>query len=1011
MHYLFLEHVLAIKEELQKNLSKIQTELPKPIFKQSSDCAVQTSIQPKEDKETEIDPKDEDDYQFEDSSSAELDKINEILKNTPLEPSNEHLDDTMLVSLARQFVNLKWKKDTLERKLQEQGRELQEAQQLRDSLQIDCEDMQTNIESLLLEIQHLKSNLPSIPEASEERVASLETETESLQEEIGCLRKANSAMSSELRTIKTAIKEEGATVDLTRIEALLESKKDNNDDKEPGELLQLTMDENTALRRRIDVLESELRVSLERCKGLDENIELIEELKLDLENARRELKIATSSNKRLENSLAMLQEAKNEVDADNEALAKEKEQLEADLSLLRESDLKRNDGEALAELREELRKTTEEKNDLEYDIRNMRNELDRTLEDAEMSRTRSEKLEMDNEQLVKENIKLLDQFSESQNESLDKIELLNTEMTLLQQELEACKEELEKTSRTLSETEERVTTLEKKNKRLKEEAAKVQEMDDENQKLRKELEELTLQKRLDNSKEELDSTLKRLGELEEKILMFEDENKRLHSEITRAGDLDGKNQALLEGIEVTREEILRKDEEIASITTKLKCTENYISTLEDENQLLEKKAEQEEIFHAENENVKLQVEQLKKQRESDENAMEAERRELKELLVMYQQGLEAVKTLENENQQLKVELEKLLVEKRDVEMNTSEPITTENSPPVTQLSDEERSHLTSQLAEKSKEIETLKSTIAKDKESALMARETVENLSQLISAKDTEIIKTNASFDALKHERDELVKLVQDKHNESLQYHAEIQRLTQLLTEQTTKLQKSIAEKDANLALLQEKESQLLWTQNELEVVKQRLQNIEETSKYEELCGVAEHTLLGKQVATLEEKSKALEAAVMQDQSNIRYLQEQLTEARSKETAALKEVERLRSHLVERETGYTEEALQSEEIQKTLEARLMLAEEKLKNSSTMYTSASVRANQQVETLQQQLGLIVQQRDDLQNKISVAEDKVLSYSASLTNLQLVLEQFQRGWCFFFNIVSAREILTD
>ena len=73
------------------------------------------------------------------------------------------------------------------------------------------------------------------------------------------------------------------------------------------------------------------------------------------------------------------------------------------------------------------------------------------------------------------------------------------------------------------------------------------------------------------------------------------------------------------------------------------------------------------------------------------------------------------------------------------------------------------------------------------------------------------------------------------------------------------------------------------------------------------------------------------------------------------------------------------------------------AEEIAKNSSTIYTSASIRANQQVESLQQQLALIIQQRDDMQVKLSVAEDKTLAFTASVTNLQLVLEQFQRGEC--------------
>ena len=1035
---LFLERVLLLKEELQKKhqslqsayeqiyveynqaLGKInnlqqqqqqhQTELPKQTVKKSLDSAVQTSTLAKVDKETEvtldkidketkdIPAKDDKEIQVvltEEQKSeltAEIEKVKEVLKNAPLETTDESV--SLFVAVAKQYVEMKWKKDMLEHRLTEQSRELKETQELRESLQVDCEEMQTNIESLILQIQHLKSNLPSIPEASEERVASLETETESLQEEIRFLRDANTDMSGQLKVIKDAIKEQGTNIDLAKIDELLENKSLRARSQDSAEVPPAALEENMALRRRIDVLESELRVSAERCKGLDENIELIEELKMDMDNARRELKIALSNNKRLENSLAMLQEAKNEVDADNEALSREKEQLENDIKLLRESDSTRKDGEALAELREELKRTKEEKDDLEYDIRNMRNELDRSFEDLEEHKVQNEKLSGENERLVKENNKLTDQFSETQNESMDKIELLNTEMTLLQQELEGCKEELENSMRKMSEMEERILTLENENKQLNETAMKVNDVEGENQRLKSQLEEIAMQKSADSVKAELDIALSKLRELEEKVLIVENENKKLQSKLLETGNVSSENEKLLEEIEEKRKQILKNEEEMSNIMTKMKYTENYISTLKNENSLLESKVTQLEALQREKEKYTKEIEELHQQ-ELERRQKEIENSVQKEWNVKYQNEIEKLRTLESENQKLKVELDKLLVAKRDAEVNTENLTINENSYEKTPLSEDERTQLINQVTDKSKEIETLKATIAKDKESALMARETVENLSQLISSKDNDLIKMNSSFDTLKNEKDELIKLVQEKHNESLQYHSEIQRLTQLISDQTNNLQKIIAERDANSAALQDKEAQLLWAQNELQVIKQRLTNIEETNNHGEKCGIAEHTLLAKQASALEEKNKAMEAVILQNQSNIRYLQEQLMETQSKEASTVREIERLRSHLVEIETSHNEEALQSEEIQRTLEARLMQAEEKLKNSSSMYTSVSVRANQQVETLQQQLALIMQQRDDLQNKISAAEDKVLSYTASLTNLQLVLEQFQRG----------------
>jgi len=156
-----------------------------------------------------------------------------------------------------------------------------------------------------------------------------------------------------------------------------------------------------------------------------------------------------------------------------------------------------------------------------------------------------------------------------------------------------------------------------------------------------------------------------------------------------------------------------------------------------------------------------------------------------------------------------------------------------------------------------------------------------------------------------------------------------------------------------------------------------------------------DHSRQSNEIVALNKKCDALEAALMQEQSNTRILQNQLTEIQNKEANSAKELERLRTHLVEMESSYTEEALIAENKRQELEVRLLQAEEKVKSSSTAFTSANIRANQQVETLQQQITLITQQRDQIQAKLSAAEDNIQLQSASLTNLQIVLEQFQQG----------------
>jgi len=65
----------------------------------------------------------------------------------------------------------------------------------------------------------------------------------------------------------------------------------------------------------------------------------------------------------------------------------------------------------------------------------------------------------------------------------------------------------------------------------------------------------------------------------------------------------------------------------------------------------------------------------------------------------------------------------------------------------------------------------------------------------------------------------------------------------------------------------------------------------------------------------------------------------QVQEQCEKECVLLKELERLRLHLVAVEEGYTQEALNAEEQVKELQNKLAQAEERIKNSSTAYTSA------------------------------------------------------------------------
>lgn len=50
---------------------------------------------------------------------------------------------------------------------------------------------------------------------------------------------------------------------------------------------------------------------------------------------------------------------------------------------------------------------------------------------------------------------------------------------------------------------------------------------------------------------------------------------------------------------------------------------------------------------------------------------------------------------------------------------------------------------------------------------------------------------------------------------------------------------------------------------------------------------------------------------------------------------------------------------------------------------------------QVESLQEQLSGVVKQRDDALIQLRTSQEQVNQYAVSLSNLQMVLEQFQQG----------------
>uniref|UniRef100_A0A1Y9HB09 GRIP domain-containing protein n=2 Tax=Anopheles funestus TaxID=62324 RepID=A0A1Y9HB09_ANOFN len=220
-----------------------------------------------------------------------------------------------------------------------------------------------------------------------------------------------------------------------------------------------------------------------------------------------------------------------------------------------------------------------------------------------------------------------------------------------------------------------------------------------------------------------------------------------------------------------------------------------------------------------------------------------------------------------------------------------------------------------------------------------------------------ELEKQREALESLTQQKENLVQLVTTKHNESVQYHAEIQRLNQLLQAETERAAPSCTD----CPLLREK-----------------LQDYER---------------LTDQIQFLREKSDILTANLMTEQNNQRMALQQKQELVEQRDGLQRDLERLRQHLLEIEEAHTQETVELQRRYDDTRQQLASLERDVKQSTNALTSASIRANQQAETLQAQYQLLLQQRDELGARLSAADDRDQKNQAALTNLQCALEQFQ------------------
>lgn len=441
------------------------------------------------------------------------------------------------------------------------------------------------------------------------------------------------------------------------------------------------------------------------------------------------------------------------------------------------------------------------------------------------------------------------------------------------------------------------------------------------------------------------------------------------------------------------------EDEFHSIRSKLAATEVERSDYLDEVQLLKNqlaenvsrcKIYQEEIDNLENEksNYLFELNELKS--EEERNIL------MRELKVYKDREIELMGKLDELRSQYKDLFEEHGALEKVVKIQINDLSTTqtkaveENEKMLTERDDQLTQALTELKCVKEELNTTEKAqldlvTQLKQNQDLL---QTTQNEKELLQARCEELVKaSDANLENLKNLND----LVQDLQKKLLE-----SSLTDELNAKISSLEESLSllnkEKESLIALVTTKHNENVQYHNEIVRLNQLLQQEAQRTENSQSESVQQ---LNDQVNFLREKCDLLAQNLLQEQNNLRHLQQEKNDAVELNNTLNKDIERLRQHLLEVADAYTFEQVSLQKQVEDYKSKLMSFETEAKKSATAYTSANIRANQQAETLQSQYNLLTQQRDELLAKLSAAEDNDNKNQAALTNLQVALEIFQRG----------------
>ncbi|XP_063146304.1 thyroid receptor-interacting protein 11 [Candoia aspera] len=271
----------------------------------------------------------------------------------------------------------------------------------------------------------------------------------------------------------------------------------------------------------------------------------------------------------------------------------------------------------------------------------------------------------------------------------------------------------------------------------------------------------------------------------------------------------------------------------------------------------------------------------------------------------------------------------------------------------------------------------------------------------LIKSKSDQLLSLSENLSNKESENELLKQGVTNLKERTLSLEMDVHKLK----EENDRIMAKSQEKETEFRALQETNMQfsIMLREKEFEhnSIKVKALTFEKMLKEREQGKTVELNQLLNEAKSMQEKAVAFQQerdqvmlALKQKQMETSALQNEVQYLREKEQRLNQELDRLRNHLLEREDTSTREALAAEDRESKLKKKVQILEEKLLSSSTVVENVSHQASIQVESLQEQLNLVTAQRDEIMLQLTLSQDQVKQYAVSLTNLQMVLEQFQR-----------------